>query len=183
MKYLSLLLLISITMGCGYRWGDQGSLQKYRTISVPYVIGDWSGSLTAALVKEISVSGVFAYSAEGSVTLRVRVIDYDDENIGFQYDRNKEGKIKNILLPDETRTTALAEVTLIETISGRTLLGPVQIAADVAFDHDYYATRHRVNVFSLGQLTDIDAAHDAAMKPLHCRLAKKIVEYLLVNVY
>ncbi len=42
----------------------------------------------------------------------------------------------------------------------------------------YYSSRKGVNVFSLGQVTDIDEARDVAEYPLHRRLAQKIVDYI-----
>jgi len=157
-------------------------LKKYRTISVPYVEGDEDGSLTAVLIREINASGLFVYqNTGGALTLKVTIVDYEDSHIGFQYDQKKDGEFKNLLIPNETRTTLLTEVILIETASGKIALGPARIAASVTFDHDYYATRHRINVFSLGQLTDIDTAQEAAIKPLHRHIAKKIVDYIGVD--
>ena len=179
---LLLLLLLSSTCACGYHWGEGGLLKKYKTISVPYVEGDEDGSLTATLIREINASGAFRYCDRGgALTLKVSIIDYQDEHIGFQYDQKKHGEYKKLIIPDETRTTLLAEVILTETATGRVALGPARIAASITFDHDYYATRHRINVFSLGQLTDIDTAQEAAIRPLHRRLAKKVVDYITVD--
>jgi hypothetical protein len=177
----SLLVLLFFT-SCGYRGGQGGTLEVYQTISVPYVEGDWDGSLTAALIKTMSASGALAYrNSGGSLTLRVKVLDYQDQQIGYQYDRHKDGKPRKVVIPNETRTTIVTEVAVFETASGNAVLGPVRISSDVEYDHDYYEPRHHVNVFSLGQLTDIESAFDAAQKPLHDRLAKKIVDYVSSN--
>ena len=53
------------------------------------------------------------------------------------------------------------------------------IKASMDFDHDYYSSRHGVNIFSLGQLTDYDTAEDTVRKPLNDRLAEKIADYVI----
>jgi hypothetical protein len=78
----------------------------------------------------------------------------------------------------ETRIIATVEISVTESGSCRTLLEPVRLTASVDFDHDYYFSRNGVNVFSLGQLIDIDSAYDAVQTPLHDLLARKIVDYL-----
>lgn len=175
------LLTCLLTSCCGYHCGPSGTLTSYSTVSIPFVEGDWTGDLTAALVKEVSQSTVLMYQPNGgAITLNVKLLDVRDENIGFRYDRNRDGKLKDRIVPDETRISALAEVTVTETASGSLLLGPVRVSADVEFDHDYYSSGH-VNVFSLGQLTDIDEAHNAVQRPLNQQLAQKIVDYLNDN--
>jgi hypothetical protein len=130
----------------------------------------------------VAQSGTFEYRREGgALLLQVDVIDTSDENIGFRYDRNKKGKIKKRLIPDETRTSILVEVSVVEVGTGTILLGPARLSANVEFDHDYYSSRNGVNIFSLGQLTDYDEAHSAARRPLNYALARKIVDYLNNN--
>lgn len=165
---------------CGYQLG-QGSLpSKYQTISIPYVKGDVTGELTAALVKEIARSGAFQYQrSSADLVLCVTILDSYEENVGFRYDRDKDGELTDSIIPTETRVTALAEVSVTETCSGCVVLGPARIYASVDFDHDYYFTRDAVNIFSLGQLTDVDAAHDAVHRPLNNVLVEKIVDYLI----
>lgn len=176
------LATLLLSVSCGYRTGQSALVSKFQTVTIPYVEGDWDGQLTAALVRQISQSGRLTYRAEGgALLLKVELLDISDENIGFRYDRNKEGKRKNRIVPDETRSTAYVIVTVIETLSGSVLMGPVQLSADVVFDHDYYSSRNGVNIFSLGQLTDVDEAHDAAQRPLNQRLAQKIVDYVIDN--
>lgn len=170
---------LCILTSCGYHYGQSGVLPSYQTIAIPYVQGDPDGALTASLIKEVSQSGAFEYRYEGgALLLDVAIIDTDDENVGFRYDLKKNGKLKKRLIPDETRTTMLAEVSVKETASGKVLLGPVRLSADVTFDHDFYSSRNGINVFSLGQLSDIDEARDAAQCPLHQALARKIVDYI-----
>lgn len=181
-KILLFMFCLLACLSCGYHPGNGGTLTAYRTISVPYVQGDWNGELTASLVKEVSQSTNLLYERNGgAIILQVRLIDIDNENIGFQYFKNKRNDIKRSVVPNETRLFANVEVQVVEAASGCVLLGPVLISADVDFDHDYYTTRNRVNVFSLGQVTDIDEATDAATRPLNQRLARKIVDYLNNN--
>lgn len=179
MGKFALILLAVLMSSCGYHYGQGSQISCYKTVSVPFVKGDWDGSLTSAIVKEISQSGSLSYEHDGgSLILLVTLADLDDENIGYRYDRSKTGEVKKAIIPEETRITATAEVTLIERSTGRTVLGPVLLSAYAEFDHDYYTVRDRVNVFSLGQLTDYDEAQDAAMRPLYDRLAGKIVNYI-----
>lgn len=151
-------------------------------MTIPFVEGDLDGELTSALIRQVGQSGTFEYRREGgALLLKVEIIDTSDENIGFRYDRNKMGKLKKRLIPDETRATIFAEVSVIETGSGTVLLGPVRLSADVEFDHDFYSSRNGINIFSLGQLTDFDEARSAAQRPLNQALAKKIVDYINNN--
>lgn len=165
---------------CGYRFGLGEIPAKYHSISIPYVIEDKTGRLTAALIKEVCLSGAFEYKpSQGDITLRVEVVDISKLNVGFRYDRSKKGKREHDLIPTETRITAIAEVSVTESCSGRTILGPVRISAYTEFDHDYYFGSDSINEFSLGQLTDYDAAYDSVQTPLNVALSKKIVDYVI----
>jgi hypothetical protein len=131
------------------------------------------------VINEISRSGSFQYLREGgALYLNMRVVDLSDENIGFRYDRKKKGELRRSVIPTETRITAQVEVNVQDASTGCILLGPARISASVDFDHDYYSSRNGINVFSLGQLNDIDSAYDAVRIPLDHALARKIVEYI-----
>lgn len=167
---IALLLLCS----CGYRFERDQLLP--RTLSVPFAEEDVDGDLTAAVIQQISSSGVFAYRKEGgSVLLKIKIVDLRDENIGFRYYRNKEGKLKKDLIPTETRVAVSAEVTLVEAGSCTPILGPALISAGLDFDHDFYSSD---TTFSLGQLNDFDSAYDAVTHPLNKVLAQKIVDFV-----
>ena len=73
----------------------------------------------------------------------------------------------------------MAEVSLIDAASDCYVVGPIVITAEVEFDHDYNSSPDGVNVFSLGQLTDLDEARDAADDPLNRQLAQNIIDYLV----
>lgn len=178
-----LCLFVSLLVAsCGYRTGYDGLPLEYRTIEVPFVQGDWDGELTNAIIRQISQTGAFEYRNHGAnLTLLVQIIDFSDENIGFRYDRHKDGRLRDTIIPTETRLSALAEVSVVDSSSGTTILGPTRLSAYVDFDHDYYSSRNEVNVFSLGQLSDFDAANDAANTPLNNALARKIVDYISDN--
>ncbi|MFQ5729847.1 MAG: hypothetical protein ACE5GN_05765, partial [Waddliaceae bacterium] len=90
-----------------------------------------------------------------------------------------DDNLTHSMIPTETRIKVLAEVTVRDSCSGEMVLGPAKIYASVDYDHDYYFSRDAVNVFSLGQLTDSDAAHDAVQSPLNRALAQKIVDYVI----
>jgi hypothetical protein len=178
-KVFVLILALSLT-SCGYRAGIGDTLCAYRTISVPYVEGDWNGALTSEIVKDLSQTGRLAYRRDGgSLILNVTLLDVDDENIGFRHDRTtRRGKLKKEVIPIETRLIAVAEVEVVEACSGRIILGPVEIVAYADFDHDFTTSRNGINVFSLGQVTDFDEARDAAYTPLNRQLARKIVDFV-----
>ena len=175
-----LYILCSLSIAsCGYRIGEDGVAAKYKSISVPIVKGDWNGDLTSVLVEKISKSGCYQYHRDGAeLILKVEIIDFDDQNIGFRYDRHKDGKIRNSIIPTETRLTAMAEVSLIEACSGNAIIGPVRLTAAIDFDHDSYKSRNGINIFSLGQLNDYDEAYEAAYHPLNQTLAQKIVDLI-----
>jgi hypothetical protein len=177
--WIPLTLLALCLVSCGYHLGFGGLSSQYPSISVPYVEGDKDGSLTAAIIRKISESGVYEYkNSNGTLSLSARVIEVSDENIGFRYDRNKKGKRTSTVIPTETRIKAVAEVTVFDSCNSCVLLGPVLIEAFVDFDHDYYNSRDGINIFSLGQLSDYDEAHDAVKAPLDEALANKIVDYV-----
>lgn len=168
--------------GCGYRAGYEGLAAQYRTITVPYVEGDADGELTNSIIQQISQTGAFEYRNQtASLTLLVKVLNFNDENIGFRYDRHKDGRLRDTIIPVETRLFALVEIAVRDTCSGKIVLGPARLSASVDFDHDYYSSRNEINVFSLGQLSDFDAAEEAAHTPLNCVLARKIVDYIIDN--
>lgn len=182
MKRLLLTLLTSslFFVGCGYRAGYGGIPAHYRTISIPFVQGDVSGSFTAELTRQISATGAFkVLSCSADLTLCVKILEVRDQNIGFRYDRDEQGCIEETLVPAETRRFALAEVTLYDRCTGCVIAGPDIIRAYTEFDHEFNSSRDGVNVFSLGQVTDIDQAVDAAQRPLNQHLARRIVDYLV----
>jgi hypothetical protein len=110
--------------------------------------------------------------------LIVQLLDIARDNIGFRYDHLRGKSYKRTIIPVETRLIATAEVSLVDAASRCALMPTVRLSAAVDLDHEYNATYTDSNVFSLGQLTDADAAFSAAKVPLYRALAQKIVEYI-----
>lgn len=184
---LAVMSLLSLS-GCGYRGEDSNILSHYNSISVPFVVGDQDGSLTSAIVRELSLSSPLPYShTSGDLVLRVKILDIEEDNVGYRYDRKKRGTIRKRIIPTETRLTVQVEVTL-ENRCGQPVLPTVIITTNQDFDHDYYSTRnfdpenntnsYGVNIFSLGQLSEVDAARDTVITPINALISKKIVDYL-----
>lgn len=179
-KFIIFLLASTLVAGCHYQFGRGELSQRYGTISVPYIKGDQKGELTTDIIKRLETSGAFRYvSNGGDLVLKVELVEFREENLEFRYDRKKMGELKKSIIPAETRVSALAEVLLIEGGTGQIIRGPTRITASTEFDHTYYATRDKINIFSLGQLNDFDAARDAVMHPLNRNLAEKIVDYII----
>jgi hypothetical protein len=173
----SLLLLNFLLLGgCGYHLLTQSS--NPHTVSVPFIDNDTGGELTRALIKKLSQSEQYRPSGCGRYTLEVSILSNKDENVGFRYDQNREGDFLNTVIPAETRTALLVEVSLIDTVKGCLAFGPARLSASHTFDHDWYVSLDRVNVFSLGQVTDYDDAKDGVYHPLTQKLAQKIVDLL-----
>jgi hypothetical protein len=137
--------------------------------------------LLTAVIKQFALSGSLRYVEEdGDLILQIKYLETDDDNIGYRYDRKKRGGLKKTILPSETRITALVEVQLIDALTQRVVRPLTRLNASVDLDHTYYSNRHGVNIFSLGQLNDIDAAKDMAIQgPLNRIIAEKITEYIL----
>ncbi|HRD55016.1 MAG TPA: hypothetical protein PLC42_01325 [Parachlamydiaceae bacterium] len=174
-----IILIFLFFTGCGYQLETGSIASRYSSIAVPYAEGDFDGSFTKELIRQIATSGIFQYQRQGSdLLLKVRLMDFDDDNIGYRYFRNKKDKLTDETIPVETRLFLTAEISLLDASSGLIIQGPYRLQATTDFDHDYYSTKDAINVFSLGQLTDYDEALDAAQKPLHYHLAKKIVDFL-----
>jgi hypothetical protein len=150
------------------------------SLSVPYASGDKDGRLTSQLIEQIEKEGLFRYSPEGSkYVLKVRILDTKYENIGFRYDPKRLAKEqKEKLIPNETRSRLLAEVTIVNNETGKNVLGPAHILSTSEYDHQNYSINNDINRFSLGQLSDIDTAQDVMNIPLYRNLAKEINFYL-----
>lgn len=167
-------------VSCGYYFSPAGALSSYKTISIPYVKNDIDGRMTAALIKVISAeSGLQYEKCAGDLTLLVEMLEFENENIGYRFDRKDNGKLRHSIIPTETRLIVVAQVTLIDNATSERLAGPAKLTATVDFDHDYEKTRNGINVFSLGQLTDYDEAYDAAFQPLYRVLSQKIADFIM----
>lgn len=173
-----LFILFSLT-SCGYRMGNSSVLESYSTISVPYIEGDKNGELTAEVIKTLSSSSTLEFvHCGGRLVLKIKVVDFRDNNIGYRYDRNKDGQLIDQIIPAETRLGAIVELVVLDSATGCTVLGPAKIVASTDYDQEYYSARNGINIFSLGQVNDSYEARDAAFRPLNRVLAQKIVDFL-----
>lgn len=180
-SFFCLLLILPFLGGCGYRPVDASS-GTCKTISVPYVLGDGDGNLTAAIVREISSSLNFEHrNQDGELLLIVEVVNVANENIGFRYEQIHTREFKRSIIPVETRMIATVQVSLIDAATRCAAIPTVRLSASIDFDHEYNATYTDSNVFSLGQLSDADAAFAAASDPLNRLLAKKIIDYISLS--
>ena len=192
MKQIVLFALTAFALcalsSCGYRGEDSFLQSQYSSITVPFVEGDEDGSLPSAIARELSISSPIPYSPSNcDLILRVKILDIDDDNVGYRYDRKKRGAIRKRLIPCETRLTVSLEAA-VENPCREVVHPKVIITANQDFDHDYYTTRnfdpenhttnYGVNIFSLGQLSEIDAARDTVITPINAIISKKIVDYL-----
>ena len=123
------------------------------------------------------------YTDDGTaaqLTLKVRILNTRYDNIGFRYRHNIENseESKRKIIPNESRTKVLAEVTLLDTLSKKVLLGPAHIVGSIDYDHQNYDLNNDINTFSLGQLSDIDTTEDVLTIPLYRDLAYQITTYL-----
>lgn len=182
MEYCRLVLfvLLALCSGCTYHLGQGELSERYHSIYVPYVKGDLEGTFTASVIRKIAESGAFEYrNGDADLILNIILTDFDEENVGFRYDRKRKGELTKAIIPVETRLTVYAQVTLIDSCTCCPVMGPVELSADIEFDHDYYSSG--INSFSFGQLNDLDTAMDIARRPLGDVLAQKIVDYLTLS--
>jgi hypothetical protein len=179
-KICLLLWITACLASCNYHFGHGELASHYTTISVPFADGDTDGSLTAEIIKKISTSGAFRYQVcDGDLLLKIKLKEIEDLNIGYRYDRKRDDRLKHSIIPSESRFILYAEVSVFDSRKNELIRGPTLIRANLDFDFDYYKVQHEANVFSLGQLNDVDSARDAARHPLNSRLAENIVEYLV----
>ena len=191
MRFFWVLMCIALSSCCGYQFGQGMLARQYSTVTVPYICGDKTGEMTYALIKEISRSGALSYrNCSADLSLNVTIIDLYENNIGYRYhcndnsgDLEKNGchphHFSDSIIPTETRLTAIAEISVIDTSTGSLKLGPGRIKASVDYDHDYYFSPDGINQKSLGQLTNMESAKEAVIRPLSEVLAQKIVDYVI----
>lgn len=180
MKWIYKLLLPSLSIlfftSCQ---GHFSSKETAPTMSIPYVEGDSDGKMTSFLVDTIAKDGAFEYvQSGGSLTLNVKILDHKYDNIGFRYDPKRTKKQVKRVIPSESRSKLLAEVELVDNTTQQVVLGPAHIVAYADYDHQNYSINNDINVFSLGQLSDIDTASDVIDIASFRSLAREISDYL-----
>ncbi len=188
MQFPPFALLLMLT-GCGYLWECE---RERPTISVPYVIGDGDGSLTGEIITVLAASGIGDVRQwNARYRLEVGITAGEGQTIGYRRDRQQiSGESQKNLVASEKRRTMIVQAALYESDSNKIIQGPFQIEAYTDFDYVdgdsiqdlvFIAPNGKRQValpFSLGQLESIESAEEAAMKPLHSQIAKKIVSTL-----
>ena len=179
MRGLISLVIVAVLTSCHYSAGPGNSPWVGASVSVPYICGDLNGEYTRALIREVNQCTELCYS-DGCATYQIEVAisECTDENIGFRYDRNKSGNLTDHLIPIESRNRIVAQFSLIDCHNGCIALGPEEVVVNVEFDHEFDSGSDRLNQFSLGQVTDLEATKLTVPTRAGKVLAKKIVSYI-----
>lgn len=101
--FWSILLISVLLTSCGYHIeNDERSMASY-TLEVPYFQGDKNGLLTDAVIQALTSSGDFhIVRSGGALVLEGKIVKDENENIGYQYDRDPtSGRRINRLIPNE----------------------------------------------------------------------------------
>lgn len=167
--------------GCGYHSVEQSNvLSRYKTIEVPYVVGDREGELTTQIVRSIVENGVLEYrTVDADLSLKVSIIDTKVEDVGYNRFFSLSDQIQRWMVPNERRLSALAEVSVIDEATQKTVLGPAHISASVKFDFDPEFSEDNLVGFSLGQYNFVEDAERSAYFPLNQKLSKEIADYII----
>ena len=165
--------------GCAsWHVADSVSSDSQMTVRIPYAQGDDSGELTPRVIEAVNNQPSFRVDESGQYLLRIRLLDDSEEKIGFRYSPRKLKKGSKKLILEESRAKALAEVSLIDRFTKKTVAGPAYILGNIDYDHQENTIDNNVNDLSLGQLSDIDAAQDVTYIPLYRDLSTKIALWL-----
>lgn len=188
------ILCLPLLGSCGYYL--EGSREQI-TISVPYVGGDFEGELTDAIISSLSRSGYFRFVHDecGQWILYARIINTDNNRIGYRYDRNdKSGKLRKNIVGVENRKTLDVEISVVSGVTGKCVLGPEIVRSEAEYDYvddnslkdlsfiDSFGVRQTSIAFSLGQLDSVGTAGEDALAPLFRRAARKIVDGLIASL-
>lgn len=173
---------------CAYRWQPDFPEELRPTLTVPFVLGDEDGTLTAEIIAAISASGLAdVRSYGGEYSLQVSLVGEETDKIGFRVDPQKvDGKVRKNLLTVEGRRTMTIEASICS--KGELVHGPYKISADADYDYldgDSIQDLTFINSkgelvtvlpFSLGQLEPQESAAFASTRSLYRKLAQKVVD-------
>ena len=210
MRWTAFLFLFLLS-ACGYRFEGGEKI----AVSVPYVIGDHEGELTKALIRALSNTSNFRYVQEGGEwILKAKILGSTNDRIGYRYDRDppededlkkdpdrkeQEEILESVerrknLVGIENRKEVSVEVSVVNATTGKAVLGPQIVMADVDYDYDDPNSlidlsfidpetgKIRTAIsFSLGQLDSVAAAGEDALYPLYRYLARKIVDGMIAS--
>ncbi len=192
----SLYLLCAIFLSsCGYRYTAEEAVISTGSISVsvPYIPGDVDAIFNNELVYQLGASGHFlCVPTGGDYILQAKILSDTQSRIGFRYDRdNVKGSLEKNLLGVEDRRAIKAEITFIEVVSGKIVIGPVEVSSDVDYDYtdpgsprdllfnSSSGSSMSIMQFSLGQLDSYEGANDSTSRGVFRKLAGKITEGLI----
>lgn len=170
--------LFCLTGCAGWHTATSVSADKPMTVCIPYVVGDDSGELTSRVIEAVSNQPGFFVNESGQYLLKIRLLDDREEKIGFRYSPRELKKGKHKLILEESRAKALAEVTLVDRFTKKSVAGPAYILGNIDYDHQENTIDNDINDLSLGQLSDIDTAQDVTYIPLYRDLSLKIALWL-----
>lgn len=158
--------------------GTSSRASSYKTVSVPYILGDVNGGFTSQLIYQLTNSGKWTYTPyQGDLLLKVEILKTKDEEIGYSYPI-QNGQINKWLVPNENRLSQLVRVELIDFKTSKTILGPIHLSANVQYDYDAEFNVNNFVRFSLAQYNFQEIAKRTATLPLEEKLSVRIVEYL-----
>lgn len=176
---------------CQYHVVNQSDVAS---ISIPFIINDKDGLLTNLLSEELAVAGIGEFrSRDSRYELQVHLNPDALERVGFRYDRQPDGTLKQNIIGTETRKTVSATVELYDHLYEKTVFGPKTFTASSDFDYvdsDNIADmsfiapsgqRTLVFEYSLGQLNTIEGAQDSASGSIYRMLSKKIIDELALH--
>ncbi len=178
---------------CGYHTLDHPTSGRERvTLSVPSIPKDGRGLLNMALVRALSDSGYFICSPnDGKYRLDVELQEDVFDRVGFRYDRNPSGGLRDNLVGTENRRTVAVSIRVVDSLTDKIVLGPEKFSTDLVYDYvdpdnlydqsfvDAAGIRLKTINVSLGQLDSIEGAQDSSASELYHKLAEKIADGLI----
>ncbi|MDN3504740.1 MAG: hypothetical protein P0S95_04100 [Rhabdochlamydiaceae bacterium] len=188
-KSFSIVILVFVTVGCGYHLS---SSNEPISVSIPFIIGDRNGTLTSAIIEEVSKCNNIEYGGSSApYTLDLEFVSRNDEQIGYRYrtEDNNSALIKN-LAATESRQVVRVKVSLISKASHQPLIKPIVVEATIDYDYvdsqsfndlafiDSAGATTTVLNRSLGQLDAPEDAKSISNNQLYHSLARKIAAAL-----
>jgi hypothetical protein len=189
MKGVLSLCFACILCGCGYHITREVQV----TFQVPTIGGDETGKLSDLIIQELVATGNFAYVPHvARITLNVRILSDTSNRVAYRYDRDpNSGKLRKNILGTMNDRRLLAEVSIIDARTEKTIWGPEKVYSHADYDyvdphslHDLAFTgangvSHTVLDFSLGQLDSEGGACIDVSEVAYRHLAIQIAQCLL----
>jgi hypothetical protein len=167
-----LLFFILALSSCGYKPYRTPLTESGQTITVNYVEGDINGKLTEEIINEVARNIPLVYvNKEADFVLNVKILNYKEKNVSFTFKNEDKKSFAN-----EKRGVLRASFELTNTLTGRTVIGPIEVKAeeDFDFDQDPGSEAGKVNLFGV-----LDMGQDSSKEPLYKGIAQKITNYVL----